>query len=489
MNEIQLLTVENTLVRKGGTVRQALAFLVSVENLGFVKAVDVVWAGEDGAWQEMPAQYRGPHGATRECWAAGFSVTGQPSHPVPGSIRFALRFRCGQAEFWDNNRGNDYQSSAGSGAMLGNSLGLRNLDLNPILHEKQQIMPVRVAVSPELHATRVLIHWSTDHWQEVRQTPCRRARQGKAPSAQVWSARLPVGDAYRVAYRICAEGGRPPAWDNNAGSDYQASRRPFKVLVLNLHCYQEEEQDRKFSLIAKGIDEAGVDVVCFQEVAENWNAGHGDWASNSARIINERLRRPMDLCVDWSHLGFERYREGVAILSRYPLRRHHGCYVSDSHDVHSIHSRKVLMAQVPVPYMGLVNVFSAHLSWMEDGFQAQFRRLAEWAAEEAAASGGTTLLCGDFNVPAGSDGYRYVVDGRHYEDQFLAANAPEVSAGIFRVDDPHWRDYPGEDSRIDYIFMRKGGALRVTSARTLFTEHDYGRVSDHCGYLMTFELR
>ena len=99
------------------------------------------------------------------------------------------------------------------------------------------------------------------------------------------------------------------------------------------------------------------------------------------------------------------------------------------------------------------------------------------------------MLCGDFNVPAGSDGYRHVVDGRQYEDQYLAANAPEVSAGIFRVDDPHWRDYPGEGRRIDYIFMGKGGALRVTSARRLFTEHDYGRVSDHCGYLMTFEPR
>ena len=35
--------------------------------------------------------------------------------------------------------------------------------------------------------------------------------------------------------------------------------------------------------------------------------------------------------------------------------------------------------------------------------------------------------------------------------------------------------------------MNKPGELEVTSAEIIFTEQDYGRVSDHCGYLMTFE--
>jgi maltose 6'-phosphate phosphatase len=29
--------------------------------------------------------------------------------------------------------------------------------------------------------------------------------------------------------------------------------------------------------------------------------------------------------------------------------------------------------------------------------------------------------------------------------------------------------------------------MRAVAARVLFTEHDYGAVSDHCGYLFTLE--
>ncbi|MCK5191923.1 MAG: hypothetical protein KAR12_17935, partial [Methylococcales bacterium] len=51
----------------------------------------------------------------------------------------------------------------------------------------------------------------------------------------------------------------------------------------------------------------------------------------------------------------------------------------------------------------------------------------------------------------------------------------------------HWQDLLTDDYRIDYIFMNKASELQVTSAKVVFTEQDYGRVSDHCGYFMTFE--
>jgi maltose 6'-phosphate phosphatase len=55
------------------------------------------------------------------------------------------------------------------------------------------------------------------------------------------------------------------------------------------------------------------------------------------------------------------------------------------------------------------------------------------------------------------------------------------------VNDAHWQGLLTEDYRIDYIFMNKKSQLQVTSATVLFTEDDYGQVSDHCGYFMTFE--
>jgi maltose 6'-phosphate phosphatase len=56
-------------------------------------------------------------------------------------------------------------------------------------------------------------------------------------------------------------------------------------MILNLHCYQEDNQDSKFTQIAKAINEQNIDVVCFQEVAEFWNDGHGDWDTNVAKSL------------------------------------------------------------------------------------------------------------------------------------------------------------------------------------------------------------
>ncbi len=489
MNEIQLLTVENVAAWKDNSNQQTIRFLLSVENLDYVKEVDVVWTTGSGDWLSLPARYLGPLGENREYWQAQTSMAGVCGELGPGGIRFALRFRCGGQEYWDNNDGVDYFIPGETGVTIRSAVPLQNLDFEALLHDHQQILPIRVAVNPAFRADQVVVHWSTDHWRQTRQAQCRLEERTRPHGAQIWTACLPVEGAYRLAYCIAARNGLQQVWDNNGGKDYRVHRTPLTVLILNLHCYQEDDQDRKLTQIARAISDLNIGVVCFQEVAEDWNQGNGDRASNAARIINGRLSRPLHICTDGSHLGFDRHREGVAILSRYPILQHHGRYVSDSDDVHNIHARKVLMARLRVPYMGLVNVFSVHLSWWEDGFPAQFQRLADWASAEAAEAGGTTLLCGDFNVTPGSAGYRCVVEGRPYEDQYLAVPTPGLCDELSRVNDPHWRDYPGTDGRVDYIFMGKSDALRVTSARTLFTDQDYGRVSDHCGYLMTFEPR
>jgi maltose 6'-phosphate phosphatase len=87
-------------------------------------------------------------------------------------------------------------------------------------------------------------------------------------------------------------------------------RGTLQAMTLNLHTYQEEDQQQKFEQVARAIRDLGVDLVCLQEVGEHWNNGAGDWASNAARIINDQLPAPYHLHADWSHLGFDRYREG-----------------------------------------------------------------------------------------------------------------------------------------------------------------------------------
>ena len=146
------------------------------------------------------------------------------------------------------------------------------------------------------------------------------------------------------------------------------------------------------------------------------------------------------------------------------------------------------MVQVNVPYIGAINVFSAHLSWPSGGFLEQFERLRCWANQKHGDHLAATFLCGDFNIKAGEEGYRAVVQTRDYEDQFLAATSPDLFDQVFRQPSADIERELARDGRIDYIFMEKHGSLRAVSATELFTDNDcYGRVSDHVGYLVEFE--
>lgn len=500
MANIQLLYVENVISRKKKATQQKLSFFVRVENLGFNKQVDIVWAGEDGVWHKLAARFHSKQSEYQELWFAEFKQTVTTKKALPGTVQFSLRYRVARIEYWDNNNGWNHVSEANSGIKVVGNFPVLNIGFVNRLTDGQKSIPITVAVDQSLAAKKVVVHWTKDNWRHSYETPCflkkdhwqklvgRTTPNPNEFGIQIWTGLIKIRDAFRVQYCISCEGKEQTLWDNNGGHNYVISRKPLAVMILNLHCYQEDNQDFKLSQIAKAINEREADIVCLQEVAEHWNGGAGDWESNSAKIINDRLRKPYHIYADWSHLGFDKYREGVAILSRFPLADQESRYVSDSHDAYSIHSRKVVMAQIQLPYLGLINLFSVHLSWIEDGFKEQFSRLSDWAESRRSDEVKATLLCGDFNIAAGSEGYSFVVvDAHQYDDQFLAANSPGVFDRIFKVNDPHWQDYLADDYRIDFIFMHKASELVVKSANVLFTDEDYGRVSDHCGYLMSFE--
>ncbi len=498
MDKIQLLYIENIIIRKPDSIQQQLTFFLLIDNMSHAKEIDVIWMGEDNVWQTLTAKYSSSQGDDKEYWLAHTTATLSDETSLAGNIEFGLRYRVLGMEFWDNNGGSNYLSQADSGVQLAKNK-IQNIDFTDSWVNQQQNIPVKIAVNKNCHINKVTLHWTSDNWQTTQQTSCHitknywdknkqsNARNPNQYGIFLWEGEIISDDPFKVKYAICCEGEDVTLWDNNNENNYSFQQAQLKVLILNLHCYQEENQDEKFTLIANVINELEIDIICFQEVAEYWRYGEGDWESNSAKLINDRLKKRFNLHTDWSHLGFDKYKEGVAILSRYPLTHHQSKYVSNSEDIYSIHSRKVVMAKVHVPYLGAINVFSAHLSWLEDGFQQQFERLNVWAEASHTDDIKATLLCGDFNITAGSSGYEWVVDSNKYEDQFLAANKKVVFDKVFKVNDAHWQDLLADDYRIDYIFMDKNSALKVTSAEVLFTEQDYGRVSDHCGYLMTFE--
>ena len=500
MNKIKLRYVENVIIRKTAQVQQKLTFFMQVENISYAKQIDVVWAGEDEVWRILPAEHHSMLGHDKEYWSASITITLTEEQPLPGDIQFSLRYKVLDKKYWDNNNKHDYFSAADSGIKLTNNQRIQNVGFSNCLQGNPQTISISAAVDKSFNATKVVIHWTTDNWKTITKTPChfRRNYWDKALSSnarnpnqygiQLWTGNITHANLGKLQYAIsCENRYQKIIWENNEGHNYSFQREQLKVLILNLHCYQEENQDDKFTKIAKTINELEIDIICLQEAAEYWRDGQGDWESNAAKIINDRLTKPFYIHYDWSHLGFAKYREGVAILSRYPLSYQESQYVSDSHDKYNIHSRKVVKARVDVPHIGFINVFSAHLSWIEDGFREQFQRLRTWADNSKSDEIKATLLCGDFNITAGTTGYGLVVDSHEYEDQFLAVNKQVVFNQIFRVNDAHWKDLLVDDGRIDYIFMSKNSELKAVSAKVIFTDQDYGRVSDHFGYLITFE--
>ena len=501
MSAIQLIYVKNVISRTVSGTFQEIAFAMRVRNVGFGKKVAVHWCGEDRGWRVAPAEFRGTAGDQEELWLAEMAIPLTMESAIPGNIEFAACLEHEGRQQWDSRFGQNYRADADSGVIVYGAAALHVIGHDPALAAGTVSLPVEVAVRQELQPEAVTVHWTVDGWatQQAAHAYFRHnhwdlslgsnARNPNRYGWGVWAARLPVQHASRLEYAVECRTKRGMFWDNHGGRNYRARRGLLRVLTLNLHTYQEEDQLRKFEQIARAIREQRVDIACLQEVGENWNDGAGDWASNAARIIQSHLPEPYHLHTDWSHLGFDRYREGIAILSRHPFAYTDSGYVSDSQDPYDIHSRKIAMAQVRVPYAGLVNVFSVHLSWPSDGFYPQFERLERWAEEKQTPEVAATLLGGDFNIAAGSDAYRHIVDTGEYEDQFLKILSPAAFQRIFRDrqgDPMHLLEF---DGRIDYLWLRAGGRLRAVRAEELFTPDRYGRVSDHTGYLVEFEPR
>ncbi|WP_163337515.1 endonuclease/exonuclease/phosphatase family protein [Desulfopila sp. IMCC35008] len=499
---IQLVFAQSIISRDKGETTQKLRFGILVKNLAYEKQITVHWAGVDNKWHQLPAFFSCQSGGGREQWYAETVYSSSVTERLPGTISFALQYSVSGMNYWDNNHNSTYFLSTDTGLALGANILLSLIDYNSLLPQSE-IMQIVVASHWSLLAQRVFVRWTTDNWRTYHQTLCTLKGNNSIHKTQkvepnpgsnkisLWTGHLRTRKAFKVEYAIGCVTENGEIWDNNFGCNYISSHNSFKLLTLNLHCYQEQDQDAKFTEITRAISEIDIDIICLQEVGEVRNdTGQGEWRTNAARIIRNRLRergRYYHLYKDWSHIGFDRYQEGSAILSKYPFLRRKAAYVSTSKDINSIHARKIVMAQVYVPAIGIVNVFSVHLSWWSEGFREQFETLRRWADEEDSAQVAATLLCGDFNIKAGSQGYMLIVDDKEYEDQFLRATSPALFAEIFKETLPKREMYWADDDRIDYIYANKNASLHPVRSKVVFSGQYYRRVSDHVGYLTEFE--
>jgi maltose 6'-phosphate phosphatase len=127
------------------------------------------------------------------------------------------------------------------------------------------------------------------------------------------------------------------------------------------------QHEREVAIIAEAIAHLRIDVICFQEVGEYMHDPitypYGESPSNMAFRICNKLRHWglwYHIHQDWSYIGFNRWREGTAILSRYPMQHNFSDYVSVDRRKDNYMSRNITLSCINVPWFGLLHVANVH---------------------------------------------------------------------------------------------------------------------------------
>jgi maltose 6'-phosphate phosphatase len=277
----------------------------------------------------------------------------------------------------------------------------------------------------------------------------------------------------------------------------------ISVLTLNLHTYQQHahhcpfetmhRHEREVCIISEAIAKLKIDVICFQEVGEYMHdpmtKPYGESPSNMAFRICKKLRQwrlEYHIHQDWSHIGFYRWREGTAIISRYPMLHNYSAYVSHDHSNKNYMSRNITVSCIQVPYFGLLHIANVHLSWAHHGFFAEYQQLKQLIHSRKHFGVRADLMVGDFNAPAGEHAYNHIVGQAEYVDQFYELHPQRFYQPSYRGQIDGWKNSPPK--RIDYIFKRNGDPMKIQHMEVIFNEHFYPVVSDHFGYLARFQL-
>ena len=273
----------------------------------------------------------------------------------------------------------------------------------------------------------------------------------------------------------------------------------MKLLTLNTHSWIEERPLEKLKAIKEQLLADSYDVISLQEVNQSMDAEEAEVDSffiapnqdtvikkdNFAFLLQQELKKEgLEYYWSWvpSHIGYDQYDEGIAILTRFKVTNARGILLSRKDDYTDYHTRKAVEVSFQASERNYL-VYGLHLSWWQDEtesypFLYEWNKLVEaWEAE--ARAGGCILLMGDFNNPAHieEEGYSVVSKHPHLKDAYLDATVKIGSHTVVKKIDG-WEDN-SDLLRIDYIFVSSN--LSVYSYETVFDGRTTPVVSDHFG--------
>ena len=263
----------------------------------------------------------------------------------------------------------------------------------------------------------------------------------------------------------------------------------MKILTINVHAWLEKNQMEKIDILAKAIAEKQYDVIAMQEVNQLMNNPvifDDIRQENYGWVLLEKLQEytDTDYYYHWSnsHIGYGKYDEGLAIITKHKLLDVDEFYCTRAQSVNTITSRRINSATIE--YKGqIMEFYTCHMNLptnqeekMADNIQTILKR---------SQTDNLKILMGDFNTDAinSPEDYKMILSQGLYDTYTMAK---EKDSGITVGGNIDGWSKSKEEKRIDYILSNK--EIKVKSSKVIFNGENHPVVSDHYGLEVILDL-
>lgn len=277
----------------------------------------------------------------------------------------------------------------------------------------------------------------------------------------------------------------------------------LKILTLNTHSWLEERPYQKLNALVDALVNEQYDVIALQEVNQlmcsdraSMNIVPYFYPSDENSIIkqdnfalllvNMLSERGLEYYWSWCsvHIGYGKYDEGLAILSRYPIEDVESIPLSYSNAYDDYKTRKALGVRIKAANHS-VWFFNLHFSWWEKtpdehAFQYEWQTLQSQLSQKNKDD--LLVLLGDFNNAAHVKNEGYSLITQDYIDAFVHARNRDGEFTVVNEIDG-WSGNQ-QQLRIDYVFFSK--PVDVEQYNVVFDGRNSPVVSDHFGVSVIF---
>lgn len=278
----------------------------------------------------------------------------------------------------------------------------------------------------------------------------------------------------------------------------------MKILTLNTHSWLEDAPYQKLEALVEALVTEQYDVIALQEVNQlmcseivNVNITPYFYPGNENSVIKQDnfalllvqmlSERGLEYYWCWSsvHIGYGKYDEDLAILTRHPIESAESLPLSYSSAYEDYRTRKALGVRIKVANKP-VWFYNLHFSWWEKAphehaFQYEWQKLQSRLSNKDDRD--LLVLLGDFNNAAQVKNEGYSLVTQRYIDAFVLAKTRDGEFTVVKEIDG-WSGNQ-QQLRIDYVFFSK--YVDIEQYRIVFDGRNSPIVSDHFGVSVTFD--